>query len=165
MRDLEKGELRRTLSQLISPFESQLMYNPLMRGIPWEQTIAVGSLLLISARAIGGQEVKSPQPEKSKSPVKMEPRGRILGIGGVFFKSANRDQSREWYAKHLGLAGQRPRRDASVARRPTRRPARGTRYSLDCFSRNSLTGFCSRPAVHDQLASWMIWMLSSSALK
>lgn len=31
-------------------------------------------------------------------------RGRILGIGGVFFKSANRDQMREWYAKHLGLA-------------------------------------------------------------
>ena len=34
----------------------------------------------------------------------MEQRGRILGIGGVFFKSANRDQTREWYAKHLGLA-------------------------------------------------------------
>lgn len=31
-------------------------------------------------------------------------RGRILGIGGVFFKSANRQQTREWYAKHLGLA-------------------------------------------------------------
>jgi catechol 2,3-dioxygenase-like lactoylglutathione lyase family enzyme len=30
-------------------------------------------------------------------------RGRILGIGGVFFKSANRDQMREWYSKHLGL--------------------------------------------------------------
>ena len=34
----------------------------------------------------------------------MEQRGRILGIGGVFFKSANRDQMREWYSKHLGLA-------------------------------------------------------------
>ena len=31
-------------------------------------------------------------------------RGRILGIGGVFFKSANRQQMREWYGKHLGLA-------------------------------------------------------------
>ena len=40
----------------------------------------------------------------SKPPVKTEQRGRILGIGGVFFKSANRDQAREWYAKHLGLA-------------------------------------------------------------
>ncbi|MGO8785832.1 MAG: hypothetical protein ACLQVL_00425, partial [Terriglobia bacterium] len=48
--------------------------------------------------------MKSPQPEESKPPAKMEQRGRILGIGGVFFKSANRDQMREWYSKHLGLA-------------------------------------------------------------
>jgi len=34
----------------------------------------------------------------------VQPRGRILGIGGVFFKSANRDQMRDWYATHLGLA-------------------------------------------------------------
>jgi predicted enzyme related to lactoylglutathione lyase len=32
-------------------------------------------------------------------------RGRILGIGGIFFKSANPQQTREWYGKHLGLAG------------------------------------------------------------
>jgi len=31
-------------------------------------------------------------------------RGRILGIGGVFFKSADPKQTREWYAKHLGIA-------------------------------------------------------------
>ena len=43
------------------------------------------------------------QPEDSKPPVKTEQRGRIIGIGGVFFKSANRDQTREWYSKHLGL--------------------------------------------------------------
>ncbi len=41
------------------------------------------------------------QPEPSKS---VQQRGRILGIGGVFFKSANQDQMREWYAKHLGIA-------------------------------------------------------------
>jgi catechol 2,3-dioxygenase-like lactoylglutathione lyase family enzyme len=68
-------------------------------------TIALGSLLLIPACSIGGQEVQSPQPEKSKPPVKVEQRGRIVGIGGVFFKSANREQMREWYSKHLGLAG------------------------------------------------------------
>src|ERR1700726_294418 len=79
------------------------MYNPPMQGIPWS-TIALGSLLLISAGSAGGQEEKSPEPEKSKPPVKMEQRGRIVGIGGVFFKSANRDQMREWYSKHLGLA-------------------------------------------------------------
>jgi glyoxylase I family protein len=33
-----------------------------------------------------------------------EQRGKILGIGGIFFKSANRDAAREWYAKHLGIA-------------------------------------------------------------
>src|SRR5216110_2617507 len=74
-----------------------------MRGISWS-TVALGSLLLISVYSKGGQAVQSPQPEKSKPPVKIEQRGRILGIGGVFFKSANRDQMREWYSKHLGLA-------------------------------------------------------------
>jgi catechol 2,3-dioxygenase-like lactoylglutathione lyase family enzyme len=74
-----------------------------MRGIPWS-TIALGSLLLISVCSIGGQEVQSPQPEKSTPSVETERRGRILGIGGVFSKSANRDQMREWYSQHLGLA-------------------------------------------------------------
>jgi lactoylglutathione lyase len=74
-----------------------------MQGTPWS-TIALGALLLISVYSIGGQEVQSPQPEKSKPPEKMEQRGRILGIGGVFFKSANRDRMREWYSQHLGLA-------------------------------------------------------------
>lgn len=73
-----------------------------MQRIPWG-TMTLGSLLLIAASSMGGQEVKSPQSEKSKPPVKVEQRGRILGIGGVFFKSANRDQMREWYSKHLGL--------------------------------------------------------------
>jgi lactoylglutathione lyase len=73
-----------------------------MQGITWS-AIALGSLLLILAGSKGGQEVNSPQTEKSKPPAKVEQRGRILGIGGVFFKSANRDQTREWYAKHLGL--------------------------------------------------------------
>ena len=69
-----------------------------MQGIPWS-AIALGALLLISAGSKGGQEAQPPKP-----PVKTEQRGRIVGIGGVFFKSANRDQTREWYAKHLGLA-------------------------------------------------------------
>ena len=33
----------------------------------------------------------------------MSQKGRILGIGGIFFKSANKKQMQEWYAKHLGL--------------------------------------------------------------
>src|SRR6202035_1339232 len=87
-----KGESRRTVSEPFSPIESKLVYNPHMQKIPWS-TIALGSLLLISVCSKGGQEVQSPQPEKSKPPVKMEQRGRILGIGGVFFKSANRGSS------------------------------------------------------------------------
>jgi catechol 2,3-dioxygenase-like lactoylglutathione lyase family enzyme len=64
---------------------------------------ALGSLVFIPAGLKGGQEVQSPQLEESKPPVKMEQRGRILGIGGIFFKSANRDQMREWYSRHLGM--------------------------------------------------------------
>ena len=30
--------------------------------------------------------------------------GRVVGIGGIFFKSANQKQMQEWYGKHLGLA-------------------------------------------------------------
>jgi catechol 2,3-dioxygenase-like lactoylglutathione lyase family enzyme len=87
----------------VSPFQSKIMYNPPMQGMPWS-TIALGWLLLIAARPAGGQKVETPQPEKSKPPVEVERRGRIVGIGGVFFKSADRDPMREWYAKHLGLA-------------------------------------------------------------
>src|SRR4029079_9177307 len=79
------------------------LYNPGMQRLHCS-TITLASLLLISAYTLGGQEVKTSQPEKSKPPVKTEERGRILGIGGVFFKSPNRDQIREWYSKHLGLA-------------------------------------------------------------
>jgi len=67
-------------------------------------TIALGALLLISICINGEQAVQSPPTEPSKAPVKVEQRGRILGIGGVFFKSANRDQMRQWYAEHLGIA-------------------------------------------------------------
>jgi catechol 2,3-dioxygenase-like lactoylglutathione lyase family enzyme len=34
----------------------------------------------------------------------MSERGRILGIGGIFFKSTNQQAMRDWYGKHLGLA-------------------------------------------------------------
>ena len=46
-----------------------------------------------------GARVQSPEGRTT-----MTPKGRILGIGGVFFKSANRQQMQDWYATHLGLA-------------------------------------------------------------
>jgi predicted enzyme related to lactoylglutathione lyase len=47
--------------------------------------------------------MESNQAEHSKAPVKTEQHGRIIGIGGIFFKSSNRDQARDWYSKHLGI--------------------------------------------------------------
>jgi catechol 2,3-dioxygenase-like lactoylglutathione lyase family enzyme len=73
-----------------------------MQGIQW-RTLTLGSLLLILICSRGGQQAQSSQTEKPKPPVKTEQRGRILGIGGIFFKSANREQMREWYSTHLGL--------------------------------------------------------------
>ena len=67
------------------------------------RTITLGSLFLISICSNGGQQTPSPQPAQPKSPAQAAPRGRILGIGGVFFKSANRKEMREWYSTHLGL--------------------------------------------------------------
>lgn len=29
--------------------------------------------------------------------------GRVLGVGGIFFKAPDQAKTREWYAKHLGL--------------------------------------------------------------
>ncbi len=65
--------------------------------------IVLGLVLFVSSFSRGGQQLQLLQAERSKPPAKTEQRGRILGIGGVFFKSANRDQMREWYAQHLGL--------------------------------------------------------------
>jgi catechol 2,3-dioxygenase-like lactoylglutathione lyase family enzyme len=42
--------------------------------------------------------------QSQKKETTMSQPGRILGIGGIFFKSANPPQMKEWYAKNLGLA-------------------------------------------------------------
>jgi hypothetical protein len=90
-----------TSADCLVPHPNPNVYHPRMQKTLWS-TLTLGSLMLISAGSKGGQEAPSPQPEKPKPPVvKTEQRGRILGIGGVFFKSANRDQMREWYSKHL----------------------------------------------------------------
>jgi catechol 2,3-dioxygenase-like lactoylglutathione lyase family enzyme len=33
----------------------------------------------------------------------IERQGRVVGIGGIFFKAADQAKTREWYARHLGL--------------------------------------------------------------
>ena len=42
--------------------------------------------------------------QSQKRTTTMSQQGRILGIGGIFFKSANQQQAKDWYAKHLGFA-------------------------------------------------------------
>ena len=76
--------------------------------------------------------MQSAQHEKSKSPAKIEQRGRILGIGGIFFKSANREQMREWYSKHLGPADKG--QGAMLPWREHDHPQKEYVSSLECFS-------------------------------
>src|SRR5262249_46273776 len=49
------------------------------------------------------QQQEQPAPAASAA---QPQKGRILGIGGIFFKSEHPGQMREWYAKNLGLSGQ-----------------------------------------------------------
>jgi uncharacterized protein (DUF433 family) len=57
-------------------------------------------------------------------------RGRTLGIGGIFFKSANQQQLREWYGKHFGLADKG-----------------GGRHDAMAGERQPREGACDRPVV------------------
>jgi catechol 2,3-dioxygenase-like lactoylglutathione lyase family enzyme len=41
------------------------------------------------------------RPDPTKTETKRQ--GRVLGIGGIFFKAADQAKTREWYARHLGL--------------------------------------------------------------
>ena len=43
------------------------------------------------------------ESEKPTAPESTQPRGRVIGLGGVFFKSPNAPQAKAWYAKHLGF--------------------------------------------------------------
>jgi catechol 2,3-dioxygenase-like lactoylglutathione lyase family enzyme len=38
----------------------------------------------------------------------MAERGRILGVGGIFFKSADKKRLSAWYQEHLGIQGDGP---------------------------------------------------------
>ena len=104
--------------------------------------------------------MQSQQPEESKAPVKTEQRGRILGIGGVFFKSANRDQMREWYAKHLGLAdtGQ----GAMLPWREHDDPQKEQVTVWTIFP-DSTKYLDPSPAPFMSITSWTIWTLCSTA--
>jgi catechol 2,3-dioxygenase-like lactoylglutathione lyase family enzyme len=66
----------------------------LCRGLQKESAIATRSRR---------PEVVLPQYSPQQRKTTMSQQGRILGIGGIFFKSPNQQQMKDWYAKHLGL--------------------------------------------------------------
>ena len=49
------------------------------------------------------EEQQQEQPGSAASAAEPQ-KGRIVGIGGIFFKSEHPGPMREWYAKNLGLA-------------------------------------------------------------
>src|SRR5215472_9535885 len=51
------------------------------------------------------EEQQQEQPGSAASAAAPQ-KGRILGIGGIFFKSEHPGPMRQWYAKNLGLADQ-----------------------------------------------------------
>lgn len=42
--------------------------------------------------------------QSNENSIHRSEKGRVIGIGGIFFKSSNPEGTREWYYKNLGLA-------------------------------------------------------------
>jgi len=73
----------------------------------------ITALLLIGVCFAQSEEKKIQQQERPvpatsapAAPDAQPQKGRVLGIGGIFFKSEHPAPMREWYAKNLGLSGQ-----------------------------------------------------------
>jgi catechol 2,3-dioxygenase-like lactoylglutathione lyase family enzyme len=58
-----------------------------------------GATVAVQAADFAGRAPRTRSQERNTTM-----QGRILGIGGVFFKAANQAQMKDWYARHLGLA-------------------------------------------------------------
>lgn len=58
-------------------------------------------LLVLVPAAVVAQNPGS----SGSQPATPEAKGKVIGIGGIFFKTADPAQTREWYRKHLGLTG------------------------------------------------------------
>ena len=67
---------------------------------PLTTVLAAAALLFVFARS-------KPNMAQNQTPAttnaESKGQGRVLGIGGIFFKAADQAKTREWYAKHLGL--------------------------------------------------------------
>jgi len=67
---------------------------------------ALGIVATVALAGFNSTIVYDSQTASAQSPERkttVSQKGRIIGIGGVFFKSANQKQLQEWYGKHLGL--------------------------------------------------------------
>jgi catechol 2,3-dioxygenase-like lactoylglutathione lyase family enzyme len=60
--------------------------------------------LLVAVSRAQQQSTTAPGAVKGEAVTTAHERGRIIGIGGIFFKSVNQQQTREWYSRHLGIA-------------------------------------------------------------
>src|SRR5215470_12224192 len=58
---------------------------------------------LVTQVAVAQKSGDAPAQSQQRK-TSMSQQGRIVGIGGIFFKSANQKEMKEWYGKHLGLA-------------------------------------------------------------
>ena len=62
------------------------------------------TVLLVSACTIQLAPTMAQNQTRTTSKTETNHQGRILGIGGIFFKTADQAKTREWYASHLGLS-------------------------------------------------------------
>ncbi len=70
----------------------------------WPFAILLFVIQVTALVQTGSQAGKqNPAATDKQEAAKLEMKGKILGIGGIFFKSADPAQTREWYRKHLGL--------------------------------------------------------------
>jgi len=67
---------------------------------PLTTVLAAAILLFVFVRSKPNM-AQNQTPATIKAETKSQ--GRVLGIGGIFFKAADQAKTREWYAKHLGL--------------------------------------------------------------
>ncbi len=67
---------------------------------------SVAGALLLAVGVVAGWGLHGATVAGQSQPAKAggSQQGRVVGIGGVFFKSENQQQLKEWYATHLGLA-------------------------------------------------------------
>jgi len=68
--------------------------------MPRPLTVLAPALLFVCACSKPAM-AQDQTPATTKTETKSQ--GRVLGIGGIFFKAADQAKTREWYAKHLGI--------------------------------------------------------------